>query len=130
MLCYCSVLTGSFPLFYSMEQLVAYEEGEVTSQDDQQQPGEALPIAVDSYKTLEVVSVGFPDLPKSFSSAGPSGPTPDDQAHNLPDLSAILADPTTLHGVEPVPPPPEEGRWAETPSGSLLRSASGSLDVA
>ena len=104
MLRYSPVLTGSFPLFYSMEQLVAYEEGEVTSQDDKQQSGEALPSAVDSSKTPDV-SVGVPDLPTSSSSVGPSGPAPDVQTRNLPDLSAILADPTILCGVEPVPLP-------------------------
>ena len=77
MLRYCSVLTGRFPLFYSMEQLVAYEEGEVTPQDHQQQSVEALPVAVDFSKTPDVVSVGVPALPTSSSSAGPLGPTPE-----------------------------------------------------
>ena len=50
---------------------------------------------------------GIPDLPMS-SSAGPEGPVPDDQTLNLPDLSTVLADPTSLDRVEPVPPPPVE----------------------
>ena len=65
-------------------------------------------IAVDSSKTPVVVSVGVPDLPTSSSLAGPSGPAPDDQTRYLSDLSAILADLSTLHGFEPVPPPPVE----------------------
>ena len=64
----CPVLTGSFPLSYRMEQLVAYEEGEVTSQDDQQQSGKALPIAVNTSKAPEVVPVGVLDLLTSSSS--------------------------------------------------------------
>ena len=93
-----------FPLFYSMEQFVAYEEGDVTYQDDKQQSGKALPSAVDVSKTADVVSVGVPNLLTSSSLAGPSGPAPDVPTRNLPDLSDVLADPTTLCQVEPVPP--------------------------
>ena len=75
----------------------------MTSQEDQQQSVEALPVAVDFSKTPDFVSVGVPALPTSSSSAGPLGPTPEDQGRNLPDLSAILADPTTLHWLNQFP---------------------------
>ena len=104
----CPVLTGNFPLSYIMEQHAAYEEGDMPSQDNQQQPGEALPLAFNTTKSSAVVPVGALDLPTSSSSSGPSGPMPEDQTRNLPDLSAVLTGPPTLDGVEQPPPPPAE----------------------
>ena len=98
------MLTGSFPLSYNMEQLAAYEEGDMPSQDNQQQPGEALPLAVNTTKSPAVVPVGILDLLTSSSSLGPLGPVPKDQTRNLPALSAILTGPPTLDRVEQVAP--------------------------
>ena len=67
------------------------------SQDNQQQPGEALPLAVNTTKSPAVVPVGALDLPTSSSS---SGAVTEDQTRNLPDLSTVLAGPPTLDGVE------------------------------
>ena len=108
MLCDCPVLTGSFPLSSSMEQLAPYDEGEMTSQDTPQQPGEALPIADNPSKLPAVVPDGVLDPPPSSFPAGLSGPVPGDQPCTLSTPSSVLTGPLTLDGVEQVPPLPAE----------------------
>ena len=80
----------------------------MTSQDTPQQPGEALPIADNPSKSPAVVPDGVLDPSPSSFPAGPSGPVPGDQSRILPALSSVLTDPSTLDGVEQVPPPPAE----------------------